>query len=178
MLPRFIFTIAASFLLFACVTPTPYAPSDGKYGFSEQRLEDNRFRVNFSGNYSTSRETVENFLLYRAAELTLDNAFDYFIVVESGTEAKTTYSRSDYYPAYYGRYEHYVGSSRHHHHFPYYARGFDWAYTDRSNIEEYTQYSATAYITLHSGEKPPDDPHAFSARQVIENLRTFVETES
>ena len=41
------------------------------YGFSEQRIEDDRYRITFRGNSSTSRETVENSLLYRAAELTV-----------------------------------------------------------------------------------------------------------
>lgn len=171
---RFAIFAVVVLLAAACATSTPYGPANGGYGFSDQKIEDNRYRVTFRGNASTSRETVENFLLYRAAELTLENGFDYFIVVESDTEAKTTYSHSSYYPAYYGRYDYYYGSRRYHRHFPYYASGFDWAHPYESYTREITRYSASAFVTLHHGEKPTDDPHAFDARQIVDNLETFV----
>lgn len=174
---RIFVLISTALILSACASPTPYAPLKGRYGFSERQIEDNRFRVNFGGNYSTARETVENYLLFRAAELTLENGYDYFIVTKSDTEAKTTYAQSSYYPAYYGRFEHSVGASRHHQHFPYHARGVDWAYSKNGYVEGYTQYASSAFIMLHYGEKPDGDPHAFDARQVIENLKSFVETE-
>ena len=70
---RFNFAFAAAALVLgACATSTPYAPMDGRYGYAEQRIETNRYRVVFHGNSSTTRETVEAFLLYRAAELTLE----------------------------------------------------------------------------------------------------------
>ena len=52
---------AGAIALVSCATATPYGPSDGRYGYSEQRIEDDRYRVTFSGNSSTSRETVERF---------------------------------------------------------------------------------------------------------------------
>ena len=96
---------AAGILLAACATATPYGPASqgGGYGFSEQQIEQNRFRIMFRGNSVTSRETVENALLYRAAELTVQQGFDHFIVVENDTEARTTYSGTGH-PAFYGRY--------------------------------------------------------------------------
>jgi len=59
--------------LTACATPTPYQPNirgqAASGGYSEVRIEPDRFRVNFAGNSLTSRETVEGYLLFRAAEL-------------------------------------------------------------------------------------------------------------
>ena len=56
-------SLALAGLLSACATATPYQPNlPGQAvsgGYSEQRVEANRFRVNFSGNSLTSRETVE-----------------------------------------------------------------------------------------------------------------------
>lgn len=110
MFQRMIFTAALAVMLAACATSTPYvaATGDNGYGFSEQRIEENRYRIMFRGNSSTTRETVENFLLYRAAELTLINDFDYFVVVEGDTEARTSYSTTgDPFfggPAFFGRY--------------------------------------------------------------------------
>src|SRR4051812_48968858 len=77
-----------------CATATPYQPlttrGDARGGYSEQRLEENRFRVMFTGNSFTSRQTVENYLLYRAAELTTQAGFDGFTMTDRGTDPHTT----------------------------------------------------------------------------------------
>src|SRR3546814_2720956 len=70
----------AALMLFACATPTPYQPlgtrGTGASGcYASQQIEQNRFRVSFSGNQLTSRERVENYLLFRAAELTVQNGY-------------------------------------------------------------------------------------------------------
>ena len=59
--------------LAGCATTTAYQPrtANSAQGYADTRLEDNRFRVTFSGNTATSRETVETYLLYRAAALAL-----------------------------------------------------------------------------------------------------------
>ena len=64
--------ITAALALAACATATPYQPLRGSGGgFTEQRLQPDRYRVAFVGNDYTSRQRVENYLLYRAAELTV-----------------------------------------------------------------------------------------------------------
>ncbi|HBK90594.1 MAG TPA: hypothetical protein DDZ68_02860 [Parvularcula sp.] len=165
----------------ACATnSTPYGPATGKspYGFTDQKIEDNRYRIVFRGNSSTERETVETFLLYRAAELTLENGFDYFVVTEQDTEANRRYSSAGY-PAFYGRYGYGFGS--YYGAFPYYAYGWGWGapygpgYGYGYDTREITRYSALAFITMFKGKKPADDPQAFDARSVIENLRAYVE---
>jgi hypothetical protein len=155
-------------VLAGCATQTPYGPADTSgYGFSEQRIEDNRFRIMFRGNSLTDRQTVENYLLFRAAEVTLQNGYDYFIVVEDETEKTTTYSGSrDYgYFNYYGR-----GRP-----FPYYGYGYRWdPFYDDFSIRERNRYTAMAYVLLGRGEKPTDRPTAYDARQVIQNLRDVI----
>ena len=67
---RFIVVVALISLLSACVTATPYQPAEPRgFGYSEERLDQNKYRVSFKGNSLTRRETVEDYLLYRAAEL-------------------------------------------------------------------------------------------------------------
>lgn len=162
----------------ACISATPYGPADRTgFGYADQRIDANRYRVTFRGNSSTAREAVENFLLYRAAELTVQNGFDHFIVVENDTEARSYFS-SLYGPAYtgfgpfYGRYGYrrgFYGA------FPYYPYGFGFGpgfYGD--TVRENTQYTAIAFISLHEGAKPSDEPAAFNAREVIENLRPLI----
>jgi len=168
----------AALLLAACATATPYGPAEagGGYGFSEQQIEQDRFRITFRGNSSTARETVENSLLYRSAELTVQQGYDYFIVVENDTEARKSYSGSSY-PAFYGRYGYGYPFHRGnfgHHAFPYYAYGFGWGYPHDSYSREITRYSAVAFVSMHEGAKPGDNPQAFDAREVMQNLGPYV----
>lgn len=160
--------------LTACSTITPYHPAKtvGKSGFYDQRIDDHRYRVTFTGNTSTPRETVEDYLLYRAAELTIEQGSDYFIITEKDTEAKKSYSTTPHRPAFYGRYYHYDGY--HSPGFPYYAYGYDWGYPHEPDIHEFTRYSAIAYIALYSGTKPSNNPQAFTAKDVLKNLSSVV----
>ncbi len=88
-------TLAAAFaglaLLGACATATPYqqALTASDSGYSEQKIEDNRFQVQFEGNSLTDRKTVETYLLYRAAELTKQSGYDHFRVVRRDTDSNT-----------------------------------------------------------------------------------------
>lgn len=125
------------------------------------------------GNSSTTRETVETFLLYRAAELTVENGFDYFVVSEQDTEANKRYSTSPN-PAFYGRY--YYGYGPYCCAFPYYAYGWGWGgagYGDYS-IPRIHPLWRSPRLLMHKGQKPADNPEAFDARSVIDNLRAYV----
>lgn len=76
-------------LLSACAaTPTPYQPrpADDEPGFSDQALERDRVRVIFQGNYVTPRETVENYMLYRAAEVTKERGYRFFVPTAQDVE--------------------------------------------------------------------------------------------
>lgn len=68
------------FLLTACTT---YQPNGFTGGYSETRLGENIFNVNFRGNGYTSRERVYDFALLRSAELADKYGYNYFIIVDS-----------------------------------------------------------------------------------------------
>ena len=173
-------SLALAGLLSACATATPYQPNlPGQAvsgGYSEQRVEANRFRVNFSGNSLTSRETVEGYLLFRAAELTVQEGYDWFAVVDRNTEAdrRTYVERDPLYSPWYGPS---YGYWR-----PYwrYYGGFGWRtwdpwwgdpfWADRMDVRTVTKFEASAEIIMNRGAKPADDPRAFDARAVIANL--------
>lgn len=80
---RRIISLAAFALLAACASaPTEYAPSNGSdRGFSETRIEQDRYRVRFAAGSDTSFQQAEDYALRRAAELTLREGGDWFQVV-------------------------------------------------------------------------------------------------
>ena len=71
----------------ACTySSTPYQPISSANrvsgGYSDEQLGEYRFRVSFAGNSLTSREQVESYLLFRAAELTLEQGHTWFVIEE------------------------------------------------------------------------------------------------
>lgn len=173
--------LLAATALTACATATPYQPNvPGQQvsgGFSEARLEQDRFRVTFAGNSLTSRDTVERYLLYRAAELTVAEGYDWFGLADRSTDRKTrTYvDPSPYGPGYgYG-----YGSWRPY--WRYYGPAYggwrrwdpwfgDPFWADQMDVRTVEKFEASAEIVLRKGPKPANDPKAFDAREVLANL--------
>ena len=67
-------SIYLSFLLAlaSCATPTKYQSAENgknEYGFKEEKINRNIYRVSFEGNFNTEKNTVEKYMVYRAAEL-------------------------------------------------------------------------------------------------------------
>jgi hypothetical protein len=158
----------------ACATATPYQPlgtrGGASGGFTEQRIEANRYRVAFVGNSLTSRARVENYLLYRAAEITLANGFDSFTIVRRDTERdiETRVSPGLYpgpYP-YWRPYWRYGGRWGWRSWDPWFGDPF-WA--DTVDIDTVERFEAMAEIVMIRGARP-GDPASFDARQVIANL--------
>jgi len=156
---------AAVGLLSACATATPYQPATSRYGFEEQRIESNRVRITFRGNSATERETVETYLLYRAAEVTLESGHDYFIVANRDTEERTRLQGTGPYRPRFG-FDYW-----------YYSRARGWSpwydpfWDSPQSYREVTRYEAVAEIAMFSGSKPADNPDAFDAREVQANLQ-------
>ena len=169
--------------LAACETATPYQPlQTGRAisgGFTDQKLEANRFRVAFQGNTLTSRETVETYLLYRAAELTVGQGFDWFEMADRHTDRdRRTYVDPDpfYGPGYAWGYWR--------PHWRYYGglgRGYGrWGAGDlfwgdpfwgaSAEIDTVQKFETGAEIVTGHGPKPAGDPRAFDARDVMANL--------
>jgi len=57
--------------------------------FSGRQLDGNTFQIEFRGNGYTPRSTVERYLLRRAAEVTVANGFDFFIVVSGNADVRS-----------------------------------------------------------------------------------------
>lgn len=151
----------------ACVTATPYQPASTEhgYGYAEAPIETDRVRIVFRGNTVTDREQVEDYLLYRAAELALLRGAQYFILTQRDTEADTRLVDIG------------VGGSRFSHF--YYHPLHGWAsfrdpFWDDRSWREITRYEASAEVFFGFGPKPEGDPHAYDASEVQQTLRARV----
>ncbi len=148
----------------ACQTyaPTPYQPAArGERGYSETRIESDRFRISFKGNSLTDKETVETYMLYRAAELTLQSGFDTFTIAHRDTDKQSRTRASGGYFG--GRFS-----------YAYFVPRYGWVYEydpffEQPRYEQVTQYEASAEILMTKGSKGAD-PNAFDAHDVSKNL--------
>jgi hypothetical protein len=156
--------LAGALGLSACETyePTPYqaAATKNARGYSETKIESDRYRISFRGNSLTNRETVENYMLYRAAELTLQNGFDTFTIAHRDTDK---HSRTRVSGGYYSPFS-----------YAYFVPRRGWFYDydffyDPPRYEQVTQYEASAEIVMSKGPKG-SNPESFDAHDVSANL--------
>lgn len=182
--------LAAVLLTSACATESTYRPAVGRgferSGYSDRQIEENRFQVSFSGNSYTSRDTVERYLLFRAAELTVQRGFDYFVLADRDVDRRSrTYTTPGIggYGGGYGGFGFggYWGPS-----WRYRGAGFGWRswgggfgdpFFDRDiDVRTIDKYEANAEIIVGRGPKPRDNVRAFDAHEVIRNLEPTIVT--
>jgi len=188
---------AALIFLGACATATPYQEAvNSNGGYDNQQIETNRWAISFSGNSLTDRQTVETYLLYRAAELTAQNGYDNFQIVSRETDAQSRFIShgfsSPFVYNFYGfgghsgfgrssfrrsRFGH-GGFGRRGFRHAGFSRGFGGGFHDPffggpSSFSEQVNYEATAEILMHNGTKP-DDAAYFNAQDVLANLSSAI----
>lgn len=155
---RLLTGLLAALGLAACTTsPTPYQPEADRYGYSQQQIEDDRYRITFAGNSATPREVVQNYMLFRAAEVTLESGHDYFTVVDQQIEGNSSGVASPRVGVGVGS-----GGST--------SIGVGLS-TFLGGGDGGVRYTAYSDIVLRDGEKPAGDPDSYDARDLIERLR-------
>jgi len=176
---RLILAAAACLLLAACGTATPYQPLTGKGatgGYKETLVTSDHYRVSFTGNSLTSRDTVERYLLFRAAELTIAQGHDWFSLDQRNTERdQRTFYTGPYWGGGFG-----YGYGYWRPHWAYYGHGYGGPWGGpwgggywgggAFDYQTVTRYEASAEIFLGPGPKPANDPAAFDAHEVVKNL--------
>jgi hypothetical protein len=98
---------------------------------------------------------VQNYLLYRAAEVTLDRGYDYFTMVDRNLDRSTTYwgsGPSTYLGTGFGR------------------RSGGFIGFGTSTARPIDSYTAYADVVMFRGEKPQDDVNAYDAHDVLRRL--------
>ena len=154
-LPRYLLITVLATALAACATATPYQRLRNGYGYTDQQLESNRYRVTFVGNSETPRSAVENYLLYRAAQITVNHGYDYFVIDHQNTERSTHYVNT------------YQGVGGYYAYNPFF---YDPFFTTMGTSYPVNHYHAYATIVLYHGKKPSGNIHAYDAHQIIEHL--------
>lgn len=160
MNPRFIWLVALTVLLAGCASGPVYRPAakPGDYGYRDTMLTAQHYRVSFAGDDSTARETVENFALFRAADVALSHGAAHFRVVSRETSPITENSR-------YG---------------PSASVGYGWGYPFWGTGIGYgtggvsrTRYESVLQIQV-GADVPDQGPDIYDARQVKKNLSAEV----
>jgi len=165
VLRTWLLAVSSLLLLGACSVPTPYQAADGGYGYKDQQIEENRYRVSFDGNSLTPREDVQNFLLYRAAELTVESDFDYFTIVDRDLERSTRYfSQAIVDDFAFRRFSRRRFNSRR----------FIGPRFVSGTTHSVNEYSGSADIVMKKGDKPTDDANAYDALDVLQRLQPSI----
>ncbi|MEE9426278.1 MAG: hypothetical protein V3V18_15070 [Methylococcales bacterium] len=147
-------------MLSGCAANLPaYRPYSDGAGYQEKRIEKNRYALSFTGNSSMTAEATENYLIYRAAEISDAAGYDYFVLHDKSTKQKSRYR---YFPSSHSRYGYYNswGYGYGHHHFDYY----------NDYCCPYSWYEVGAEVLMYEGQKPEGDLNAYDSEQVIEYL--------
>lgn len=77
--------ILMTLLVTACTSKPDYRPANkGSIGYSEQKITNDRFRVQFK-SVSNSVADAADYALLRSAELTQEQGFDWFVVTSKET---------------------------------------------------------------------------------------------
>jgi hypothetical protein len=162
-LMRQLCALALLVVLVACTSPTPYRAATDDTGYRDQQIETNRFRVSFTGNSATPLGRVQDYALYRAAELTVANGFDYFRVASRSTDTQGGVVSGP--SVGFG-----VGGGT--------GGGGGGVGIGLSSIlgGGYPQGSTVSMdIVMFRGEKPADDQNAYDAHQVLRRLAPTVQ---
>jgi len=156
--------ISGALFLFGASCATPFQAKGLRGGYADTRIANDTVLASFNGNGFTSKERVQLYLLYRCAEVTKHDGFDYFVITGGNTEAKVNYIQtpSTYNETTTG----FVSASGN--------GAFGSAQTFGSISPGATvpvhKYGAEALIKMFHGQKPSNDPNAYDAGETIRYL--------
>ncbi len=139
--------------------------------FSHQTLDPTHVRVTVDGARLTSREEVESYLLYRTAELTAVQGFDWFEIVDQPAGSDKG-SQTVAEPQ--GEYGYWRPDWRYQS-----ASGWrDWNplsgqpfWGDSAANQGVSKFQATAEIIVGHGATPANNERAFAAQEVISDIK-------
>lgn len=98
------FVLIIGLALGGCASPTVYQPYRDSFwgtsgGYTDTKLQEGVYRVNFTGNDDTDTVRTADFAMLRAAEVALRDGYSYFLISTERTETMSNvaiYSRSSW----------------------------------------------------------------------------------
>ena len=156
-----LFAAVAAVNLAACQTTPTYsaAPSANAAGYSEQQIESNRYSVTYRAPGGADAQTLNDYALLRAADLTLEHNRNWFWVDRRSLNGQGGHSGPSVGIGVGG------GSFGHHS-----GVGVGAGFSFPLGGGGPTATSATLEVRFGEGPKP-DDPNAYDARSIATNLR-------
>ena len=156
--------LAAVALLSACASTPTYAPAarQGGAGYSEQRIESNRYSVTYRASSSANAQLLQDYALLRAADIAIENGSEWFWVDRRSLDDSGSYGGG---PS--------VGIG---------VGGGSWGRSGGGGVgvginipigNGGGQQARSATLDIRFGEGPkPDDANAYNARETAANLRS------
>lgn len=149
-----------------CAGPTPYHPTLDGTGYLDQRIVDNRYQVSYTANSLTRKNKVKQYLLYRAAEIALEQGEERFVVLDQDDQ---DVSLPDYASD---------AQSYRHHHFEHHHLWFGNQGAEEqvsaTTLKPLSRYTATITILLYTADLPAQEGKAYHARELIEVLGSTI----
>jgi hypothetical protein len=159
-------------------SPPPDVRSPGPGVFVQQKRGPDRFHLVLTGRQFTSREAIENYLAWRAAELTAQQGFAWFTFAEHRGKADTvpaprrdpdgmrySFRMAFFRPVW--RYQLAAAPAAWKSWSPFSGKPF-WA--DGLDARSVARFQVSADIVLHKGQVEDDNPLAFDADAVSDYL--------
>lgn len=145
-------------LLSGCVTG--YGPNGLNGGYKERKLGEGTFIVSFYGNTNTTEQRVWNFWMYRCAELTSLNGYDYFELLPSKEHASWDEQEKPFQ-------------------FTMIPSTFEMSETPRIQpvyYTYYTTYSSKAIVKMYKNPLPPNTKLLLDAKTIMAQLKPYVDS--
>ena len=154
--------------------PVQLESREASEGFAVIDTEDELKEVTFSGRQFGGRDEVEGYLLYRAALLTTQNGFGWFVLRHLPGEGGPDVHPLRLTPSFGAAYGHWQP------HWNYYLKGVGWQpwhpewgvrfWADEVNPKEVERYEAHAMIKMEHEFMPSDAGMSFDANRVVRDL--------
>jgi len=163
------FTLLIAAALAGCASSLgpSYRPKgpDGSIGYTDEQLAPNRFRVTFAGPAGSKLVEVEDFLLRRAAEITLKAGYTHFVFNMRRTEANLHGRRAgeSWNPALGLLFECGRDGRRT-------ESGIDMISPGFCPDTPIVQYTASSEIVVMKPEEASRNPNALAAREILARL--------
>lgn len=180
-----VLTFCAFLVAHLTACQTSYSPV-GDYGgfphggYTDSLVNSNTAIVSFIGNSFTSTKNVKAYLLYRCAKVTLENGFDYFIVMSSSNSPVTLNAREAA-----NNNQNMIEPPTLHRTY-YYGNDFMAYSTNITPMEGFEEpankckpnsgpHTASSVIKMYHGHVPRGVPRAYNALDVVAHLEPAIE---